>query len=403
MAVVVYECDTCKREIEVLQVINGLEVMSHCIITSGCKGKLVQTAVKSSYVRGKLPDPDPTGLKDWLPRRVYFKQEQAVAIRQWKIEHNLGTNPSLQIHIHLADGSLIETSDYEFEYISPFEISVTFTEPRSGIAQCFARSSVDDEKREIILTQTSDEIEQLNITGNNILTLAVPPSISFDNIKIGFISSVTNNLVYFEPIEFTVPTSSLSPWWKQTAVGVDYSKVFFSGKTWNVITARLDDDINAEDSITDGSTFFFTNQKKFPIVSVNESTKTITVEGSLDVSLLPIPEMLISGSSANDDGGNPYTIVSTVINANGTTTIQLNRTITNVVPYGNILVDYPIDSPKMYILLSHEPYTFYDKNKEEVIDIKNLSFKNAAVTSQIRGILYVNEDQKRSVYPPIVS
>lgn len=400
MAVVVYVCDTCKREIELPQVVDGVEVMSHCVITSGCKGKLHQTAVKTSHVRGKLPDPDPTGLRDWMPRRAYYKAEQPTALRRWKVQHNLGTNPSIQTHIYLVDGTLIETSDFTITSINPFEVELTFPEPRAGIVQCFARSSVTDEKRELIQTQTDTTIAMQNITGGGVLTLAVLPFVDLSTLKIGFTSSVTGLVVYHQLISFTSPTSSSSPWWKQLGTGEDYAKVFFSGKAWNVMTARLDDDIMAVPEIVNGSPFFFTIEKPFTIKTIDVNNKTITVEGSLNVDMLPSHMFNIAGSTWNDG---TYHIEKFEINANNTTSIAITETIPSPIVNGSVVVDHPVDNSSVFVLLSTDPHTSYDKNTGEVINAKVLTFGNVAgISSQVSGVLFIREDQKRVVYPPII-
>ena len=69
MAIVVYNCDTCKREVELPQNKEGLEVIQRCIITAGCRGKLYQTDLKLNHIRGKLPD-SVIGLVDWSQREI---------------------------------------------------------------------------------------------------------------------------------------------------------------------------------------------------------------------------------------------------------------------------------------------------------------------------------------------
>jgi hypothetical protein len=400
MAVVVYKCDTCKREVELIQNLTGLEVMSRCMITNGCKGKLLQTAVKPSYIRGKLPDPDPSGLKDWIPRRAYFKQEQKTALRTWKVQHDLGTNPSIQVHINLVDGTMIDTTDYEYSYTSPFELSVVFPEARSGIVQCFARSSVTDEKREVILTQAPEVVSKLLITGSSVLTLAVPPApYDLSGLKIGFISSVSGGIVYHQPITFTTQTSATSPWWKQQIGGTGINKVYFSGKNWDVRTARIDDDILMNSSIIDGSPFFFTNKKVYDITDASVYGNTFTVSATLDINLLPEKVLNVINSSWNNG---VYHITSSTINVNGTTTIQVVEPIPNVLDDGAVTVDYPVDSPIMYVLLAHEPYSLYDKDFTTILNINRLSYNSALVTSQVKGQLYVQADQTQIVYPPII-
>jgi hypothetical protein len=403
MAVVSYTCDTCKRDIDVPQVIDGLEIMSRCIITNGCKGKLVQTGIKSSYIQGKLPAPDPTGLQDWLPRRVYYKLYQTVALRLWKVVHNLGTNPSLQVHIKLPDGTLIETTDYTVQYVDPFEVHITFTESRTGVVQCFARSSVTDTQRETILTQQPSQIPLVNITGGKVLSLAVPLTFDLSGIKIGFISGITGQLISLFPITFTTDTSPLSPWWKQQSAGVLLNKVFFAGKSWNVQTTRLDDDINANPLIVDGSTFFLTNTKSFPLLAADTSQQTFLVSGFLDITQLPAKTLKVVGSKGNDK---EYQVINSTQTATGDTIISVSPSIEISEIFARrskIVVDYPIQPSSVYVLLSDDPYTAYDKDTTHIIDASKLSLKSSlVVTTQVSGILFVRKDQQQVVYPAIM-
>ena len=257
MSIVVYNCDTCKREIELPQNINGLEVMSRCIITDGCKGSLIQTQVKTSHVRGKLPAPDTTGLLDWNQRRLYFKMEQPTALNSWKVVHNLGSNPSVQVWITLADGRQIETSDVEVVYKNPFEVELNFPEPRSGNVQCMSRTSSSGDSLESVNAVNSVDTPSVNISGG-LLSLAVPldvPLVDLD-LRIGFVSTLTNLPIMLEPITFSSQTSSLSPWWKQSQTGI--TRVFFSKKNWNVATANINNQTWFTSGISNGTPFFFT-------------------------------------------------------------------------------------------------------------------------------------------------
>ena len=399
MAVVVYKCDTCKREIELPQVVDGLEVMSRCVITSGCKGRLSQTSVKTSYLRGKLPDPDPSGLQDWLPRRVYFKLEQPVPLRIWKVVHNLGTNPSQQIYI-IWGGILTpisETSEkYTIKYVSPFELNITFSDPHTGIVECFARSSITDEKREIILTQTKPTVSSTNIMGGGVISLAVPSkqfvdTLNAGDLKIGFISPVTNTLISMFTVTFTSSTSSLSPWWKQTTIAEPNVKLFFAGKVWYVMTTALmsESSILAA-NIPDGAPLFFTLKRRFNISSVNVSTNTVTVDEILDT--IQLPEQIITIDNT------PYTIVNSLITSTSTV-ITIDGTVN--VGWTTAIVDYPIDSSQIYVLLSKEPFYQVDRIYGKIMDLKKFNYKQSAAY-QIAEIVYTPETTAQVIYPPII-
>ena len=253
MAIVVYKCDTCKREIEVPQNIHGIEIMSRCIITSGCKGKLSQTQVKSSHIRGKLPAPDPTGLKDWVPRQTYYKQEQPLLLRVWKIKHNLGTNPSIRVSVELDGGGSVETDEFVTNHVNLFETWITFSEPRKGNIQCFARTSITEETRELLRTPAPAR-QMIDLTANNILTLAVPSTFQ-DRITITFLSTTTNTLITLPPMVLPTTVLADSPWKTFTTINSD---VFFMGTRMKIKTINIASHMtNAGISVPDGSVFYF--------------------------------------------------------------------------------------------------------------------------------------------------
>ena len=99
MAIVVYKCDVCKRDIELEQNIKGLENIQRCTITHGCRGKLYQTKVLPDYVRGRLPD-QVAGLDDWRQRTVLYNHEQTIESDSWLVNHNLGTFPSVSVFVN---------------------------------------------------------------------------------------------------------------------------------------------------------------------------------------------------------------------------------------------------------------------------------------------------------------
>ena len=84
MAIVVYKCDVCDREIEILQNPEGLETVGRCVITDGCRGNLYQIDTKQDFIRGKFPE-TVAGLTDWTQRKVLYDHTQSVATFQWRI------------------------------------------------------------------------------------------------------------------------------------------------------------------------------------------------------------------------------------------------------------------------------------------------------------------------------
>ena len=394
MAIVVYKCDTCKREIEVPQVINGLEVMSRCIITEGCKGTLKQTQVKTSHIRGKLPDPAPVGLKDWLPRQLYYKQQQPIPLRRWKVKHNLGTNPSIQVHINLSDGQQLEVQSYVLSHISPFEAQIEFDEPRSGVVQCYARSTLGSSAYEVVNKSQSVQIESVAVTGNQVLTLAVPTNVPMSDLglKIGF--AVDRQYSLF-PIPFTSTTSPQSPWWVQPSAQTgQLARVTFSGSTWDVQTSLISYDI-LNSKIIDGSKFFITTHWTLEPISIDIDTNVIVVNGVVDTSLIPQKTIFINNR--------PFSIHSSIINAvTKQTMIQVVGSLSSDDLDQPIAVDRVLEPTSVYVLLSTSPHQYADKNINAVIDVSRLTH-NIDGATQVGGQLIVTSDLVSTMYPPVTA
>lgn len=146
MAVVVYECDTCKREVYRKQNTQGIDVVGRCIITDGCKGKLLQKEIKPSHAVGHSTAPV-IGLRDWTPRKILYTHTQSLAKKQWVVHHNMNGMPIVNVFSYSADGSLTLNPivPVAIEFTSSNAITVSFATSVAGVAQLLMRSSVSDQ------------------------------------------------------------------------------------------------------------------------------------------------------------------------------------------------------------------------------------------------------------------
>ena len=147
MAVVVYKCDTCEREIEKPQNVDGLEVISRCVITLGCRGKLYQVDYKQDFIRGRNPEPV-AGLDDWFKRKALYNHTQTIEANTWTVTHNMGIHPSVQVFVEVGGGELVEAQPSAINIISPDKLEIEFGKDdrgldifRTGVAQLIARST----------------------------------------------------------------------------------------------------------------------------------------------------------------------------------------------------------------------------------------------------------------------
>lgn len=253
MPIVVYSCDVCKRSIELQQNPKGLERISRCTITNGCRGKLFQQEVLLDFIRGQRPE-SVAGLDDHVTRRVLFNHEQTIARDEWDILHDLGTSPSVQVFVDRPTSDdpnkQVEILEQDQEIVSADRLILRFDRPETGIAQLIARQSDPILLRPLQpLFQTTAEPQRLTASGE--LTIATLDS------TVGVNPLITVQLEFqvvgggVTPFIYTADDqpSVNSPW-----VGID--KVVIQGKIYTVRSFPM---INAEilRFTTNGSTFSF--------------------------------------------------------------------------------------------------------------------------------------------------
>ncbi len=254
MPIVVYSCDTCKRSIELQQNPKGLERISRCTITNGCRGKLFQEQVLLDFVRGQRPD-SVAGLDDHVPRRVLFNHEQTIARDEWDIIHDLGTSPSVQVFVDRPTSedpdNQIEILEQDQEIVGADRLILRFDRPETGKAQLIARQSDPILLRPLQpLFQTTEDPQRLTTSGE--LTLATRDSTVGTNaiitVQLEFQVASGGGIAQFTYAADDQPSIN-SPW-----IGVN--KVLIKGKTYTVRSFAM---INAELLLltTNGSTFRF--------------------------------------------------------------------------------------------------------------------------------------------------
>lgn len=168
MAVVVYQCDTCKRETYRQQNRKGLDVISRCIITSGCHGKLNLQEVKPSYAIGHATPPV-IGLADWSARKVLFTYAQGFLKKTWEIHHNLNNQPSVSVYVYKDandTSSLVKEDPESITYTSNDIVTLTFRNAVTGIAQCQARSASDGQNITSLIPTNTTVVDE-NIFSTN--------------------------------------------------------------------------------------------------------------------------------------------------------------------------------------------------------------------------------------------
>lgn len=247
MAVIEYKCNVCKREIEIPENKQGLEVIQRCVITEGCRGELYRIGRKQDFIRGDFPNRVP-GLTDYTPRRALYNHTQSVAARDWFITHNMGVVPSIQVLINSAAATAatdenipcvargdvdsyvqVETLDFTIEIVNANELILHFSDPQSGVAQLVARSTAP-----VVVTGTTvaaAETFQLTATGS-LLTVAtlneVIPEPNTIILEITYVSPDGATTIV-QPYNITTSADAASPW-------NDFETILIQGKRYKVRT-----------------------------------------------------------------------------------------------------------------------------------------------------------------------
>lgn len=248
MAVVKYQCDTCKREVDIVRNIYGLETFGRCTITNGCKGSLRQQDVLQTYVNASIP-PDVDGLDNWVARKILYKHQQSIESDVWVVEHNLGAYPSVQVHTTDVNGDYIEVTPLSVEIVSRNIVTITLSQSLTGIAQCIVVST--DTTEETTTPTTSTTFEQLSI-GQQILIMPLTAgAFNLNQLSTVFLSKVDGSEIA------TIPMVD------ETPLATTY-KALYKGKSYQYYVASIGT-IGALSAVPDGSPFYFTNASGFDV------------------------------------------------------------------------------------------------------------------------------------------
>ncbi len=249
MSIVVYKCPICDRTIDIVRNEQGLETVGRCIITDGCRGQLYQLSVKQDFSRGQFPSAV-AGLTDWSQREILYNHIQSVEDSVWLITHNLGVNPSVQVHVDRPSGDttvLVEVEPDSIVIISENVLQVNLSRDESGIAQCIGRSSRPVIKNVRVEEETTT-ITPFQLSGNSEISIATLDSSTNNTFVFTFVTpdGRTIDLTY---IVDDVP-SIVSP-------GSTTDKVFFHGKSYTVRSfSGIDQVLITNGSVSDSSSFY---------------------------------------------------------------------------------------------------------------------------------------------------
>lgn len=338
MATNTYKCTICKRQVERVENVNGLDVFSKCIITDGCRGKLRKTGRNLDNIRESFPSFE-SDLTDYAPRNSFARHTQSIESSSWVVNHGLNCDPEVVVFVKSDNGKYVplDCALFESKPLSNVSSRLTFSTPVSGIAHLIARSSSVASTKGVTVATPSTQV-----TVGGSFVFALPKYITKDSsgrsitmdlndpigdIKVEIILEKPNEeeIFCFEKLQGML---DVTPWSGISEILVAKRKSYYL-RTKNIL---------------DFSTF-----------------------GNPDLKFSDIPE--------------------------GTRLRFVN------VDYGTG-VTQPVESRGLLVLLSTAPYGFTDKIRNKFLDIGELA-SSGTYLSYSNGEFYVASSTIERTYPPI--
>lgn len=362
MATISYKCDTCKRNIELVENSQGFTVFGKCVITNGCRGKLYKTERNPNNVRESAPT-FTGGVDNYVPRRAFNEFTQGLMSDKWKVSHGLGTTPATFVYELTGDGQTvpIDNSYYTVQEVDKNNIILIFPRKMRGIVQSVARSTVPL----IPSTLPEDEIV-LQASSKGIITFAIPK----------YLTQIVGNIPDVSPPAIT-PTLTPSPTPTSTPVNLPLGlctvddiqieiEIIRPNEEPVVCFERIPYQVDNKSPWTGWNEVLIRKRRNYCIRTVN--ILSLKIFGNANLKATDIP--------------------------NGTR-IRFLR-----IDYGTgRTVEIP--SRGLLMLLSQNPHEYVDKIKDRLIDVGELigDVPNYFVYND--GELFLDESKVEKTYPDI--
>lgn len=295
MSVTLYTCDTCKRELEVVQNDSALSLVQNCVITQGCKGSLYKTGVRPNGVIGKQT-PVVEGLSDYKQQGRLFIHEQTLPSSAWVINHDLNTNPIVYTYLKAIDGQYtqLDQDQYVVNIIDQNNITVEFADNSIGIVHIIARPNIDQPPVE------AAPVETQQFSANTIWTIA-SPILEEDELVQAYditFTSPSNSQSVTVPVEFTAHKKDdnialFNTPWRNAQL------VVWNDKLYRVRSVRITNVTNAN-PIEDGSPFYFVDNPNIIILSSSAPYETDTDINNKVVYVPDLPQNAFTRNRFNE-------------------------------------------------------------------------------------------------------
>ncbi len=352
MAVVVYECDTCKRAVHRKQNRHGLDVIGRCVITNGCRGKLLLKEVKPAYAIGHSTDPV-IGLADWTARKVLYTHKQDFLKKTWEVQHGLNNQPSVTAYVYLQD-KLVRTEPDAINYVSNDKLVLTFPTAVTGIAQLQARSASDGQNITTLQPTSPDSVDGTTFSLSRTLPITNGTSVGELTIATRVATVATSGFAPTLPIEITIHFISPTDQTEITSIPV-------------VLTFR-----DASNTPVDTS------------ASPWGDTRYLSIDGF---------RYLARSANIHVGGG-----VGDTLTDRG---IPQGASCFFTVRYSG--ADRELSAGEVFILQSDAPHASVDRTLDEVIDMSDITPANATASTAYIGLeLLGNTALRKKLYPSIV-
>ena len=426
MSVVVYQCDTCKRETHRKQNRFGLDVISHCVITNGCRGKLILNAVKPSYAIGHSTAPV-IGLSDWTPRKVLFTHKQDFLKKKWEIRHNLNNQPSVSAYIYKND-QLVRVEPETVEYVSNDSLVVTFPTAATGIAQCQARSASDGQNITTLIPKTAEVFDATTFSTGRSFMLTCGPDVGELTIATrvatiatsGFAptQSITMNVHFLSPTDLTeltsipveltfrdvnnTPVDTISSPWATARY------VTISGHKYLVRSANIHVGGGIGQTLTDrgvpqgAACSFSVGAATITAINAPVASYSRTVKSVNGVRFIRQGEQI-----AVIHGTDGATLIETTITSPVDGWIESSPTVGQaVVSGGPLFTIRPVRALKnaeVYVLGADAPYLGVDRIYDQAVDLVDITADNATASTAYIGLdITANTALRKDIFPSIM-
>lgn len=308
MTISIFQCNSCNRTIELNELNSTITFVNKCIITHHCMGKLTKVGQRVPGVMGK-PTPVVDGLQDYSSKKRLYQHEQKLSTSQWKINHDLDTNPTVIVYLNSVSSTgkqgyeQLDSDLYYVNIIDSKNIILEFDANYIGIAHVIARSTSNIQT---ITVKETDTFTQ--VSANNILTIATPIIPNDGEIKplnVSYIHPITSqqidNVVNFIAHKFENKIALFNTPWRNIEL-----------ITWNFRIYRLHSirlsTLMSNIGATNGVPLFFPNNSDFIILTSNSPYET-----DVDININVVNgNDLIGDINNNQTNNNEYYVDSTI-------------------------------------------------------------------------------------------